>query len=40
MQPSIKSAAPEHGQHTEEVLIDELGYSWQELAELREQGII
>ena len=31
--------APEHGQHTEEVLL-ELGYSWEEIAELREHKVI
>ncbi|HLZ72804.1 MAG TPA: CoA transferase [Dehalococcoidia bacterium] len=31
------SIAPEVGQHTEEVLL-EAGFSWQEIAELREQG--
>jgi crotonobetainyl-CoA:carnitine CoA-transferase CaiB-like acyl-CoA transferase len=36
---SIKSAAPEHGQHTEEVLLD-IGYSWEDIAQLREAGVI
>jgi crotonobetainyl-CoA:carnitine CoA-transferase CaiB-like acyl-CoA transferase len=31
--------APEHGQHTEEVLL-EIGYSWEEVAELRENQVI
>jgi crotonobetainyl-CoA:carnitine CoA-transferase CaiB-like acyl-CoA transferase len=31
--------APEHGQHTEEVLQDH-GYSWEEIAALKEQGVI
>ncbi|MBV8773253.1 MAG: CoA transferase [Deltaproteobacteria bacterium] len=31
--------APEHGQHTEEVLL-ELGYTWEEIAELREHKVI
>jgi crotonobetainyl-CoA:carnitine CoA-transferase CaiB-like acyl-CoA transferase len=30
---------PEHGQHTEEVLL-EAGYSWEEIAELRENRVI
>ena len=30
---------PEVGQHTEEVLIG-LGYSWEEIAEMREQEVI
>lgn len=32
--------APEHGQHTEEVLSEVLGYSWPEMEELRNQGVI
>lgn len=36
----IKYAAPEHGQHTEEVLSEELGYSWEEMAKLRDEGAI
>ena len=36
---SIKSAAPEHGQHTEEVLLD-LNYSWEDIAQLRDEGIL
>ncbi len=35
----IRSPAPEFGQHTEEVLL-EAGFSWDEIAELREQGVI
>lgn len=31
--------APEHGQHTEEVLL-ELGYSWEDIASLRESGAV
>ena len=31
--------APEHGQHTEEVLLEH-GYSWDEIAALKEQGAI
>ena len=31
--------APEHGQHTEEVLL-ELGYTWENISELREEGVI
>jgi len=34
------SAAPELGQHTEEVLTELLGYSWEEVAELKEEGAI
>ena len=36
---SVKSPAPELGQHTEEVLL-ELGYTWDELVKLKEQGVI
>lgn len=32
--------APELGQHTEEVLIDLLGYSWEDIARLKEEGAI
>src|SRR5207249_1129655 len=30
---------PEHGQHTEEILL-EIGYSWEEIAELRDHKVI
>ncbi len=36
---SIKSAAPEHGQHTEEILL-ELGYDWGNLTNFKEQKVI
>lgn len=35
----VAAAAPELGQHTEDVLL-ELGYSWEEITELREKGAI
>ena len=35
---SIQSSAPEFGQHTEEVMIDVLGCSWDQRASLREKG--
>ncbi|MEX2158708.1 MAG: CoA transferase [Dehalococcoidia bacterium] len=35
----IAAAAPELGQHTEEVL-QELGCTWEQIAELREQGVL
>ena len=35
---SIQSPAPEFGAHTEEVLLEIGGYSWDEIARLREQG--
>jgi crotonobetainyl-CoA:carnitine CoA-transferase CaiB-like acyl-CoA transferase len=37
---AVKCEAPELGQHTEEVLIEIGGYSWEEIAELREEEII
>jgi crotonobetainyl-CoA:carnitine CoA-transferase CaiB-like acyl-CoA transferase len=37
---SIRGGSPEFGQHTEEVLTELLGYSWEEITQLREQGII
>lgn len=36
----IRTAAPECGQHTEEVLTEICGYSWEEVAGLREAGAI
>ncbi|MDZ4278919.1 MAG: CoA transferase [Dehalococcoidia bacterium] len=35
----VQREAPEFGQHTEEVL-QELGFSWEEIASLREQGVV
>ena len=32
--------APEFGQHTEQVLVDELGWSWERVGELKERGVI
>ncbi|MGA0606651.1 CaiB/BaiF CoA transferase family protein [Phenylobacterium sp. VNQ135] len=32
--------APEHGAHTEEVLLEELGYDWDAILELKQQGVI
>jgi len=37
---SIRLPAPELGQHTEEVLIDILGYSWDQITQLRDEEII
>jgi formyl-CoA transferase len=37
--PRICSAAPEHGEHTDEVLA-ELGYSEDEVARFRREGIV
>jgi crotonobetainyl-CoA:carnitine CoA-transferase CaiB-like acyl-CoA transferase len=36
---AARSTAPEHGQHTEEVLLAS-GYGWDELASLRAEGVI
>ena len=36
----IGGVAPEFGQHTEQILVDELGYSWEEVAALKEQEIV
>lgn len=38
--PSIKCASPEHGQHTEEVLLELCGLSWEDMAKLRDEGVI
>ena len=37
---SIREPAPQLGQHTEEVLVDMLGYSWEEIETLRDEGVI
>jgi crotonobetainyl-CoA:carnitine CoA-transferase CaiB-like acyl-CoA transferase len=36
----VNSCAPVFGQHTEEVFMDLLGYSWEDLARLREKEVI
>jgi crotonobetainyl-CoA:carnitine CoA-transferase CaiB-like acyl-CoA transferase len=38
--PRIAGPAPEFGQHTEQILVDELGYSWEEVAALKERRVI
>ncbi|MBA7671218.1 Cinnamoyl-CoA:phenyllactate CoA-transferase [subsurface metagenome] len=38
--PKIRTTAPEFGQHTEEVLVDLLGYTWDELVAFKAQGVI
>lgn len=38
--PMIRTTAPELGQHTEEVLIDLLGYTWDDVAAFKDEGII
>jgi crotonobetainyl-CoA:carnitine CoA-transferase CaiB-like acyl-CoA transferase len=37
---SVRTLGPELGQHTEEVLVETLGYSWEEIGALKEQGAI
>ena len=37
---AVRSAAPEHGQHSELLLTELLGYSWDEVGALRERGVI
>ncbi|MBI4287594.1 MAG: CoA transferase [Chloroflexi bacterium] len=36
----IQNAPPEFGQHTEEVLLDVAGYSWEEIARMRAEGVL
>ncbi len=37
---SVRTLGPELGQHTEEVLTETLGYTWEQVVELKEQGAI
>ena len=37
---SVRAPAPEHGQHTELILTEELSYDWDEVGKLREKGVI
>jgi crotonobetainyl-CoA:carnitine CoA-transferase CaiB-like acyl-CoA transferase len=37
---SVRATAPEFGQHTEEILTAELGYSWEDVAKLKEKEVI
>jgi crotonobetainyl-CoA:carnitine CoA-transferase CaiB-like acyl-CoA transferase len=37
---SIRTAAPEFGQHTEEILTEELGYSWEDVGRLKEAEVV
>ena len=36
----LRLPAPEFGQHTEEVLTEMLGYSWDDIARLRDSEVI
>jgi len=36
----VRASAPELGQHTEEVLTEVAGYTWEELEQLRDDGVI
>jgi len=36
----IREPAPEFGQHTEEVLLDVLGYDWEKITDLRERKVL
>jgi len=35
----VRKPAPEFGQHTEEILL-EYGYTWEDITQFKEQGII
>ncbi len=37
---TLRTAAPEFGQHTEQILTEELGYSWEDVGRLKEAEII
>ena len=37
---SIRREAPELGQHTEEILTEVLGYSWDDVTKLKDEGVI
>ena len=39
-QGKVRRAAPQFGEHTEEVLIEVGGYTWDDIPKLREQGVI
>ncbi|MCK4863758.1 MAG: hypothetical protein KAS25_05640, partial [Dehalococcoidales bacterium] len=38
--PTIRNTAPEFGQHTEEVLTETLGYSWDDVTAFKDKGVI
>jgi crotonobetainyl-CoA:carnitine CoA-transferase CaiB-like acyl-CoA transferase len=37
---SVESLGPELGQHTEMILADTLGYSWEQIEEFKKKGAI
>ena len=37
---SVRRPAPEFGEHTEEILTELLGYSWEQVAELKDAEVI
>ena len=37
---SVREPAPEFGQHSEEILLDLLGYDWDRISELRKKEVI
>ena len=37
---SVRLPAPEFGEHTEQILTELLGYSWEQVAELKEREVI
>ena len=37
---STRKMAPAHGENTEEILIDLLGYTWDDLVALKDRGVI
>ena len=37
---SVRAPAPEFGEHTEQILIDLLGYTWEDIAQLKEEEVI
>ena len=36
----VETLGPELGQHTEQILVDTLGYTWEQVGELKEEGAI
>jgi crotonobetainyl-CoA:carnitine CoA-transferase CaiB-like acyl-CoA transferase len=37
---AVRTLGPELGQHTEEILTETLGYTWEQVGELKEAGAI